>query len=132
MTGLLDSHHLRVGVQTVPTNSISDQQSIQIAISLVLRFPNSQKFRLPGTASMRSLLPPHFGQLQIRSVMFIHLLFMGLQNLLITSCINFAHFSIYLGVVHVRTSHKLCLFFVFRHSPYAVIITKPSPPTAWH
>lgn len=44
---------------------------MQIAINLVLRFPNSQYLRLPSTASMRSLFPPHCGQLQIKSVIFV-------------------------------------------------------------
>ena len=57
--------------QTVPTKSISAQQSRQIAISLVLRLPKNHSLRRPGTASIRSLLPPHLGQYQSKSVMLI-------------------------------------------------------------
>jgi hypothetical protein len=53
---------------TVPRNSISDQQSRQIAISFVFLLPNRNQRLLPGTASIRSSLPPHLRQCQRKSI----------------------------------------------------------------
>lgn len=57
----------------VPTKSISAQQSRQMAINRTLRCPNSQNLLRPVTASIRSLEPPHFRQVQIKSVIGVFL-----------------------------------------------------------